>query len=477
MVLIGKYSMMLFVILAVSACALGPDFKRPETKANTLSTFLNEGETVSDQNSMSRWWERIDDPLLPDYINVMLDQNLSLKEAGARVLQARARLGIERGNYYPSLSVNTSGSRSFTPGQAVGQDRQYSTNYAAELETSWEIDLFGRVRRSVESADAAFQASLYDREALAHSLIAELLNRRIAISVNQRLVDLAEQNAGNRQKIYNLVKNRYDLGAASTRLEDVLLAEENFTTVQADINSFQRSLHDQSYAFDVLLGQVPGTTDLLDQAFPIVPVPLDVPLCVPASLLDRRPDLRSDELRLTAANADIGVAIADLYPTINLGGTIGFTGDTTGGLFSGDQLAGSLVGSVLTRLFQGGALRANIDLQKAEAEELVHAYAGRVLEAVREVESALQAEKELNHEITSLNRSVDALRRAESVSEERYRAGIITLQDFLNTQQRLYQIEQTAILREQEKWDTRISLYLALGGDWFSKSKGEEACS
>ncbi len=472
-----------FAAALLASCAVGPDYNRPDTSATITGEFLNAPET-QEEFSSRLWWEQIDDPLLPSYIDTLLEQNLDLKEAGARILQARARLGTSRADYFPSLGANSSANRNFSPsnsfnipGQAGGTERVFNTNYVTELETSWEIDLFGRIRKSVESADASFQASLYDRDALTNSLIAELVNRRIAIATNQRLLSLAEQNAENRRQIYELVQRRYDMGVANNDLADVLEAKENLTTVQADINQFKRRLTNEVYAFDILLGQTPGTTDVTASSFPVLPPPLDVAVCVPASLLDRRPDLKANEFRLIAANADIGVAVADLYPSLNLSGALGFSGNETPNFFSADQLAGSIVGALTTRLFEGGRLRANIDLQEAEAEELIHAYSGEVLQAIGDVESALQAENELIDEVTFLSRSVESLKKAEEVSQKRYQSGIITLRDFLDTQQRRYQIEQSAISREQEKWNTRIALYLALGGDWQKQNnQQEEAC-
>lgn len=470
-----KYSLIFICLSLLTACTVGPDFKRPDTRIKPEQVFLHAPEKESFE-SMGNWWQRIDDPLFARYVDQLLKQNLDLKQAGARVLQARARLGLQKGSYSPSLRLNTSSWRNFMPVASAAGSRQYATNYTAELESSWELDLFGRIRNSVSAADANFLASVYDQQALTQSLITQLLRSRIAIAVNQRLLSLAEQNAKNRKQILDLVSNRYDLGAANASLEDVLLAEENYSSVIADVNEFRRRLTDETYAFDILLGEIPGTTKLSTIEFPVLPAPLDVAVCLPAHLLDRRPDLRANELRLKAANADIGVAIADLYPTLNLVASVGVTGETTNNLFSSEQLTGSIISSLVTRIFEGGALRANIKLQKAEAEELAYSYAQNVLTAIQEVESALQAEKELAGEIESLNRSVASLKHAENISEERYRKGILSLRDFLNTQQRRYQIEQNAITREQQKWNTRTNLYLALGGDWLSHDTPQDTC-
>lgn len=465
----AKYGVYILLFFFVSACTVGPDYKRIETAADRSAGYINASDENKKHFTMSKWWERIGDPLLDTYVEQLLGQNLALKEAGERMIQARERVNTERGGYFPTLSADGSASRSFSPGldDSFGQtERVYTTSYEAGLNTSWEIDLFGKIRRSVASAEAGFEATVYDREALIHALIADMLNRRIAIAVNKNLLDFAKKNAENRKQIHDLVKRRYDLGVGGTTLADVYLAEENYTTVRAEIHEFERLLADETYRLDLLLGQPPGTTDPLQSDFPLLPPPLDVPVRLPADLLDRRPDLKASELRVKSETADIGVAVADLYPSLSLGGSIGFTGNGTNNLFTAEQLAGSIFASVMTRIFEGGALRANIRIQASEARELAAVYANDVLEAMREVETALKAEQELDRELGNTQRSVDALRRAEQISEDRYVRGIQTLRDLLDTQQRRYSAEQNLLRTQQEKWNTRVSLYLALGGDW-----------
>jgi outer membrane protein TolC len=201
-----------------------------------------------------------------------------------------------------------------------------------------------------------------------------------------------------------------------------------------------------------------------------------VAACLPVDLLDRRPDLRASELRLAAADAEIGVAMADLYPGLTLGGNIGVSGNQAGNLFSADQLAGSLLLTITSRLFEGGALRANIRLQESEARELSARYAGNVLGALREVETALKAEQELEKEMDSLQQSLQAVRKAESISLTRYQEGIESLRAYLEIQQRRYLVEQSWLRLLQEKWNNRITLYLALGGDWVQSDDNTPVC-
>ncbi|MGB0719331.1 MAG: efflux transporter outer membrane subunit [Bdellovibrionales bacterium] len=455
---------------ALGACTLGPDFIRPQTPALTAESFINAPEgTLGATKDINRWWEAIDDPLLNNYVEQLLNENLEIKQAAERVIQAREATQTARSDYFPTLAAGTNASRSFTPSSLTGQ-RSFTTAYNAELSTSWEVDLFGKIGRTAEAANANYLASRYDQQALTHSLIAQVLTTRIAVAIDKHLLDLAQKNVENRQKIYELVERRYNLGVRETPLSAVYLARENIAAVQADSRQYDRTLAEDTYTLDVLLGQMPGTTNPLESDFPLLVPPLDTAICLPADLLDRRPDLRASELRTKAANADIGIAIADLYPALNIDGALGFSGSQTANLLNANQLAGSILGAVTARLFEGGKLRANIRIAESEAREQTAAYAEDVLNAIHEVETALKAEQTLAEELAFTENGVNALREAERLSFNRFMQGIETLQSFLETQQSRYAAEQTLLLTQQARWNARIALYLALGGDWLTPS-------
>tara|TARA_R110002124_G_scaffold233406_1_gene398807 strand:- start:197370 stop:198854 length:1485 start_codon:yes stop_codon:yes gene_type:complete len=460
-------------LLFLSSCTVGPDFLKISTPADTASAFINTlDDSAQTSATMNHWWERLNDPTLNGYIDQLLAQNLSLQQAGERIIQAREQLSSSRGDHLPTLSADGTATRSFAP--LLG-NRTYTDTYNAGVSTSWSIDLFGKIRRNSESAKASFEATQFDYQALTHSLIAELLNRRVSIAVNQQQLALAQKNAENRQKIYQITKKRYNLGAAGTALSDVYLAEENYSSVQAEVSQFERLLTDDLYSLDILLGKMPGSTVIMQADFPILAPPVDVASCVPADLLDRRPDLQASLLRQKATNANIGVAIADLYPSLTLGGAISFNGNSGQDLFTADQLAGSLLSSLTTRIFEGGKLRSTIRLRESQAREAMAAYTEDVLQAVYEVETNIKADTELSKELSNLQQSATALANAERVADGRYQRGIQTLTGFLDIQQRHYSAEQILLRKQQDKWAARIALYLALGGDWFIAPSNEDA--
>ncbi len=449
----------------LAGCAVGPTPARPELSAPPPEQFVNApAEPALAAPGMTRWWTQIDDPAFAAMVDTLLAANLSLQEATERVTQAEERLNITTGGNLPAASLSADARRAFTT--TANGDRVYNEAYGADLNVSWTLDLFGSRRRGIEASTASYLSAAAEQEALSHTLIAELLNRRVAIAVNQRLLELAHDNAANRQLIADLVQRRYELGTNGATAADVYLARDNLASVQADVPLYQRQLTDELYRLDVLLGRTPGTTSIAAQSFPLLAPPAAPAPAVPAALLDRRPDLRAAELRARAATAQVGVAVADLYPKLTLGGALGVGGTDFDQLFSTDQLAGSVLASLTQRLFAGGALQANLRLQEAAARELAARYANTVLGALREVESALQTDRELARQLDAQTRSLEALRAAERLTEERYRNGIVTLRSFLDTQQRRYLTEQGWLRTQQARWNARIALYLALGGTW-----------
>jgi outer membrane protein, multidrug efflux system len=480
MMVMRTYLALACCILGVAGCTLGPDYQRPDTMLHESETYINAEITLSEAvaaSAVSRWWEKMDDPLMNRYVEILLEQNLQLKEAGARVYQALAQLGISKGGLWPGLLASISGSRMMQPaGQVFSgglatlpgdqDERVYFTQWEAGLSVSWQIDLFGRVRRGIESAEALFQSSQADTDALVHSLIAELARRRVALATLQRQLEFARETVQSRRMTLDAVERRYRLGTRNTSAVDVYLSRENLAAARADEAELSRQLTEQAYALDVLLGYRPGHTDPGTVQLPLLPPPEKPPLGLPAHLLDRRPDLRSAELRLKSATAQIGVAIADMFPDLTLKGSIGFLSQDKGTLFSSSNVAGSIIGEIMMRIFDGGRLKANVDFRRAQMQEQAAMYAGQILNAMQEVETALNDARYIYLRLEELEIQLENIRRAEELAWNNYRRGLRPLLDVLEIQRRRYMSEQTYLMAAQAAWNSRIQLYLALGGDW-----------
>lgn len=472
--LIRYSSISLLLVMMLNGCMIGPDYQRPSTVATTQHSYTSLSATLDASDRTIRWWQSMNDPDLDAYIARLISDNLQLKEAAARIRQAWEQRAIAQSNLLPSLSSSADASRSFqTPegiGSAAGSKtsrRIYSNAFSAGLSTAWQIDLFGKIRRSINAADALYKAEEANSIALLHSLIAELAQRRIAIASLQRQIELTQRIIKTRSITLETVETRYKAGANNVSSMDVYLARANLAAARADIPSLKQQLAEQTYALDVLLGQAPGTTDPFQIQLPLLPPPLDAPVGVPAQLLDRRPDLRTAELKMISATQDIGIAIADLFPDLTLQGSFALQSSALDHFFDSQNLAGSILSDILMRIYQGGRLRANIRLQEYQVRELAAAYAGVVLNAMREVEIALTNEQLLLERVQTQKERLEAIRKTEETMEDQYSRGIRTIFELLDVQERHYLAEQAYLLAAQAKWQNRIALYLALGGDWF----------
>lgn len=461
------------VSFSLTACAVGPDFVRPDVRAVTTSHFIESSSVAAQTEGMSLWWQQFEDDALNIAVEHLLHQNLNIKQAGMRVLQAEESMNVASSSFLPTLGVTGEARRSGTPNSATGQ-RIYSNSLSATGALSWQVDVFGKVRRSVESAFSTFKASEYEAEAVVHSLVAEVVSLRIQIAAAKRQMYLAEEAKNNQSRVLELLERRYELGVSEVSYSDVLLAKSAVQNAIADEHSAQRTLKTLLYSYDVLLGEPIGTSLSENIDFDLEASPEIFAIGAPVSLLDRRPDLRASELRLKAANAEIGVAVGDLYPDLTIGGSLGFTATEFSKLFRSEQLAGSLFTSLSQRVFEGGRLRAQIRLREAQAEELIYAYTETVLNAFKEVETALMAETELLKERAAVAKSFESLSQTEDIYYSRYSEGVITLKTYLDVQANRIAAGQRYINLLSNVWQQRVALYLALGGDWFEGGDAAE---
>jgi NodT family efflux transporter outer membrane factor (OMF) lipoprotein len=452
--------------LAISGCATKPEAARANLSTDLETGFLNVDTTdISELPTSVDWWTQLEASTFEALIDQMLDGNLTLKEASERIEQSLERIAVQQGGRYPSVTIDGSKTRSFAPSPAGNGERIYSGNYGTNLSVSWQSDIFGRVRNAVDAAEAGFQATSADRDALEQTLVGELARRLLSHEINMELLGLAEENLENRRAFLELVERRYELGSVSVDLSDIYLAREAYTSVEAEIAEFNRVIQDNLYRIDVLLGERPGYTDLdaLGDSIFTEELPALAPV-YPASLLDNRPDLVASEFRVYAAEANVNAAVAELYPSLGISAGLSLSSMDLSDLFDLDELVGSIASSIVQPIFRGGSTQANVRLKESELREIAFDYESKVLEAIREVETALQAEQQLSLRLESQSVSVDALRNAEAIAEQRYKDGLQTLQSYLEIQQRRYLAEQNKLLTHQQQWNTRIDLYLALGG-------------
>lgn len=469
--------------LAVSGCMVGPDYERPETVAETAPQFVHGGSLAQDVNEvmeMDRWWERFGDPVTADLVREALENNYDLRATAARVLQAQAGLAEARGRLWPEISYGLNRTRGKTyfdlgdfPG-APGGGGGFSfitTTWSQNVSISYLVDFWGKLRRAERASWADMLAAEASRQAVVNSVVATVIQARIDIATAQRRLVIARENIESRQRTFEITERRYRGGLVSP--VDVRLARANLEQAWASEPSVELSLALARTALDVLLGRRPGASENLPQVLPDLPDLTPVPAGVPAALLDRRPDVKAAEFALWAANERVGASIAQLYPDLTLTGSYGATSSEWENIWDREFEVYSLITNLAAPIWKGGQIRAQIRAAKARYEELASEYAGTVLKAMQEVEDALASEKlllvEVEHRILQLEES----KAAEELSRRRYERGVESLLTVLEAERNRRIAEEQLTILAGQIWATRVSLHLALGGDWAGPTEGQ----
>jgi NodT family efflux transporter outer membrane factor (OMF) lipoprotein len=464
-------------------CMVGPNYSRPTTAADTSDAYVWAGEhnqDVNDINTVDKWWEGFGDPTTASLVRQALGNNYDLKATAARVLQARAALAEARGRRLPDVSYNLSrdrSKRSFTLGSGGafgggGRMSFMSTTWSQDISVAYILDLFGKLRRSQRAAWAEMFAAQATEQALVNSIIATVITARIDIATLQRRLTIANANTQSREDTLKIVERRYRRGL--TAPIDVRLARENLQAAKTLEPSIELQLAKAHHALDVLLGQRPGESQYLPQTLADLPNLEPIPIGVPAALLDRRPDVQAAELSLHAANEQIGVSIAQLFPDLTLSASYGAGADRWRDIWEHYAETYSAVMRLAQPIFKGGQLFAQIDAAKARYAELAANYAGTVLTAMREVEDALASEEMLQTQLQYAKLRFSEAKAAEELATQRYQRGVAGILTILESQRRRNMAEEELTILKGQIWTTRVNVYLALGGDWDYQNESKD---
>jgi len=456
-------------------CTLGPDPERPQTVADEAASYVHGEETTAEPWSPdSPWWQRFGDTATTDLVELALSNNTDLRGAAARVLEAQAALRQAGGTRYPQVSYGASGSRaksSFVLPE-IGRRSVYSTTFQDDLSVSWQIDLFGKLKRTRQSVWASTLAEEASRDAVMHSVVAQVVRARVQVASVDRASGIARDIRTSWESTLATVERRYRNGLVQA--VDLHLARENLASARSAEVGLAAQAELARLALDVLVGRRPGSGPELPDTLPDLPNLDPVPMGLPIELLDRRPDLRQQEMQLAASTFGIGAALADLYPSLTLTASAGMTSDTLSDLASSDGLVYNAVVGLVGPLFTGGQRRGAVDAARARAEQSAAAYAGAILGALREVEDALVLTASISDQLGYTETRVAEARAANRISQERYQRGVESLLTVLETERRLRSAEEALITSKIELWNSRINLFLALGGDWELPAPGEE---
>jgi NodT family efflux transporter outer membrane factor (OMF) lipoprotein len=447
---------------------IGPDFTPPE--APVASKWKeSEGKFAKSEPVLDvKWWEVFNDPVLDKLIQLAYQQNLTLQIAGLRVLEARAQLGVVAGSLYPQVQQGT-GAYSYNRASSSGGD-PYFNAASAGFDAAWELDFWGKFRRAIQSADANLMANMASYDDVLVTLTAEVARSYVQIRTFEERIHLAQQNISIQKRALSISEARFISGAVSEL--DVQQAKTLLSTTQAAIPGLQISLRQTQHALSILLGMPPQDLDGLLKGPEIIPdAPAEVAVGIPADLLRRRPDIRQAELQAIAQCAQIGVAKADLFPSISLLGSLGWSVNDTGQYSLGDLFKASSFGFSVGPSFQWnvlnyGRIRNNVRVQDARFQQTLTNYRNTVLNAAREVEDAMTGFMRSKIQAGYLQKSVDAAKRTSEISMIQYTAGAITYQSVLSSTQSLAQQQDQNAQTRGNIAVNLVAMYKALGGGW-----------
>jgi len=432
---------------------------------------------------VASWWTHFDDPVLTQLIEHALAQNLTLRQAGLRVLRARALRGVAVGEIFPQTQIATGevGNNRLSANSPEGQGDRAFSNYGLGLQAAWELDFWGRFRRAIESAAASLDASLADYDAALVLLTADVGSVYVAIRSLEEQLGFTRANVEAQQETLDLTKVRFEVGAVSEL--DVATAEAALANTRALVPRIEDSLQASTLALCVLLGRTPSTlSDELGPSGAVPSAPAEIALGVPADLLRRRPDVRSAERTVAALSAELGVATADLYPAFAIKGLTGFRATTAElatrspsphNLFDSSSFIGFIGLDMTWPILDYGRIRNNIRAADARLEEARTAYRNTVLQAAADVETGLSSFLRSRERAALLAESVTAAQRTVELSLIRYRQGA---SDFLRVSQAqvdLVERQNSLVIARSDVARGAIETFRALGGGWESASARE----
>ena len=447
-------------------CTVGSNYVRPTVPVP--DAFYGE-ERLAEARALADvpWWDVFDDPVLKDLVEEALRNGFDVREAAARVEEARARFGIARSELYPSVSYEAALER-VRADQLVNPDGTAETRWIADVGFSWEVDLWGRIRRLNESALAEYFATEEGRRGVLLSLAADVAVAYLDLRELEAELEIANRTTIAFQETYDLFRRRLEGGAASAL--ETARAEAALNEVAAQIPEIERAIVSSENRINFLLGRNPQP---IPRQAAAVASPPEVPPGLPSSLLERRPDIRQAEQILVAANANVGVAKAAFFPRLSLTGLFGNVSSDLGDLFSNGS-TWSIGAGLLGPLFQGGRIKRNHEAAVAQWEQARVRYEAAVANAFGEVSSALVDRSKLVQTESLRARAVAAHLEAVRLANLRYASGLSAYFEVLEAQQQLFPAELGLARTRRDQRVALVDLYRALGGGWPAEERASK---
>ncbi len=452
----------LALALLLAGCAVGPRYEQPPTVDTPAAFKQGQGEWVravpADTLERGPWWQLFNDPLLNDLASRVEVNNQNIAIAVASYAQARSLVAEQRASLFPTVTLDGGANRSGGRGTTVERN-----NYKVNIGASWEPDVWGRLRRTVDSARAGEQASLADLAAARLSAQGELAINYFGIRLQDAQRALLAQTITGYQRTLQITNNRYTAGVVPRT--DVLQAETQLANAQADMLGLERQRAQLEHAIAVLVGVAPGNFTLPVQGTLLLTVP-DVPIEVPSVLLQRRPDIAAAERRVAQANEQIGIAQSAYYPSLGLSGSAGFGASRLGDLFNASNLVWALGISAAQTLFNAGATTARVQGTRAAFDEAVARYRQTVLVAFQDVEDQLVASRVLGQQLALRQQAARAADLVEQQVLNRYQAGQINYTEVINAQATAQNARRNLLQLQVDRQVAAVALIQSLGGGW-----------
>jgi NodT family efflux transporter outer membrane factor (OMF) lipoprotein len=481
---------MVAVTAGLAGCEVGPNYHPPQEKvqSNWVSPPTTQASvTVQEPIQIEQWWTTFNDPTLDSLIKRAVLQNLDIESAAERIRQARAEVGVATAPFFPTVNSSGSVTRSFsarggstvvvtntgvgtgttTGGTTTVHIAPKPTNFwQAGFDASWELDVFGGIRRNIEAANYTLEAAEEDRRDILITVLGEVATDYIALRGFQQEIAIAQENLATQVSNADIARKKRLLGT-TTEL-DVANADAVVFSTRSEIATFISSEQQEMYALGVLLGQDPTT--LMAELSPAAKIPITppvVPVGLPSELLRRRPDIRRSERQLASATAQVGVAIAQLFPQFSLTGTLTLQGNRFQSLGNWGDRFWSFGPSVTWPVFDAGRIWSNVEIEKSLRAQAYLTYRSTVLTALQDVETQLTAYAMEQQRRAALAEAVAANQKAVEVATRRYEQGGLT--DFLSVlvaEQSLFSTQDALVQSDRNVGTDLVALYKALGGGW-----------
>lgn len=472
-----RLPLMLLTSATLAGCAVGPNYSRPAAPVSATYKEATGWTPAAPADALDRgdWWSVFGDPVLTDLASRVKVSNQNVAAAEAAYRQARALVSEQRAALFPTVSLSGGGSRSGSGGGAgttvVNSDGTTTTTggsggarstYRASLGASWEPDVWGRIRRQVEGAQASAQASEADLANATLSAQGELVTNYLGLREADAEIALDQATVDGYRRTVQITQNRYKVGTIAH--SDLLQAQTQLANAEATLAGSRQQRAVYEHAVAVLVGKAPGDFTLAPA--PWNPTAPAIPAGIPSTLLQRRPDIAAAERRMAAANAQIGVQRAAYFPSLTLSGSYGFAATSVGSLFDASNSLWSYGLAAAETLFDGGQRKAAVNQARAAYDQTVAQYRQTVLTALQDVEDQLTASAVLNQQLALRQQASTAADAAEQMVDNQYRVGQVSYVEVFTAQTSAYDARRALAQAQVQRQTTAVALIQALGGGW-----------